>query len=88
MNASILSFDQFSAAIRCIENGVGNTDWCMHHSGAANSWLGVTSVSNDFHLAEGCAAYLLVITSPNRVTITPNVSVTYNPASRTTGTCV
>jgi hypothetical protein len=88
MNVSILSFDQFSAAIRCIENGVGNTDWCMHHSGAANSWLGVSSVSSDFHLAEGCAAYLVVITSPNKVTITPDVSVTYNPASHSTGTCV
>ena len=88
MNASIVSFDQFSAAIRCIENGVGNTDWCMHHSGAATSWLRVTSVTSDFHLAEGCAAYLLVITSPNRVTITPDVSVTYNPASHTTGACI
>jgi hypothetical protein len=87
MNVSILSFEQFSGAIRCIENGVGNTDWCMHHSGAANSWLGVSSVTNDFHLAEGCAAYLLVITSPSKVTITPDVSVTYNPASHVTGTC-
>jgi hypothetical protein len=87
MNVSIVSFDQFSAAIRCIENGVGNTDWCMHHSGAANSWLGVSSVTNDFHLAEGCAAYLVVITSPNKVTVTPDVSVTYNPATRSTGTC-
>jgi len=87
MNVSILSFDQFSAAVKCIENGVGNTDWCMHHSGAANSWLGVRSVNTDFHLAEGCAAYLAVITAPGKVTITPDVSVTYNPASHATGTC-
>lgn len=88
MNVSILSFDQFSAAVKCIENGVGNTDWCMHHSGAANSWLGVRSVNTDFHLAEGCAAYMSVITAPGKVTITPDVSVTYNPASHATGTCI
>jgi hypothetical protein len=87
MNVSILSFDQFSAAVTCIENLVGNTDWCMHHSGAANSWLGVRSVNTDFHLAEGCAAYMAVITAPGKVTITPDVSVTYNPASHATGTC-
>ena len=87
MNVSILSFDQFSAAVKCIENGAGNTNWCMHHSGAANSWLGVKSVNSDFHLAEGCAAYLMVITAPSRVTVTPDVSVTYNPASHVTGTC-
>jgi hypothetical protein len=87
MDVSILSFDQFSAAVKCIENGVGNTDYCMHHSGAANSWLGVSSVNTDFHLAEGCAAYLLLITAPAKVTVTPDVSVTYNPAKSATGTC-
>jgi hypothetical protein len=87
MNVSILSFDQFSVAVKCIENGAGDTNWCMHHSGAANSWLGVTSVSYDFHLAEGCAAYMVVITSPGKVTVTPDVSVTYSPAPHATGTC-
>jgi hypothetical protein len=87
MNVSILSFDQFSTAVKCVENGAGVTNWCMHHSGAANSWLGVTSVNSDFHLAEGCAAYMTVITAPSRVTVTPDVSVTYNPASHATGTC-
>ena len=89
MNVSILSFDQFSAAVKCIENGVGNTNYCMHHSGTgtAYSQLGVTSVSYDFHQAEGCAAYMVVITAPSRVTITPDVSVTYNPATKATGTC-
>ncbi|HEV1996713.1 MAG TPA: hypothetical protein VGR61_01095 [Candidatus Dormibacteraeota bacterium] len=89
MNVSILSFDQFSAAVKCIENGAGDTNWCMHHSGTgtAYSQLGVTSVSYDFHQAEGCAAYMVVITAPGKVTITPDVSVTYNPASKATGTC-
>jgi hypothetical protein len=87
MDVSILSVDQFTQAVICVENGVGNTDYCMHHSGATNSWLGVTSVNSDFHLAEGCAGYMLIITAPSRVTVTPNVSVTYNPASHATGTC-
>ena len=87
INVSILTFEQFAAAIRCVENGVGPTNYCMHHSGAVNSWLGVRSVNADFHLAEGCAAYMLVITAPGRVTVTPDVSVTYNPAPHATGTC-
>jgi hypothetical protein len=87
MNVSILSFDQFATATRCVENGVGPTNYCMHHSGAVSSWLGVAAVNSDFHLAEGCAAYMLVITAPTKVTITPNVSVTYNPASHVTGVC-
>jgi hypothetical protein len=88
MNVSILSFQQFGAAVLCIENGVGPTNYCMHHSGATRSWLGVRSIDSDFHLAEGCAGYLVVITAPGKVTITPNVSVTYNPASHATGTCI
>jgi hypothetical protein len=87
MNVSIISFDQFSIAIKCVENGNGDTNQCMHSSGGANHWLGVTSVNTDFHLAEGCAAYMVVITAPSKVTITPKVSVTYNPASHATGTC-
>jgi hypothetical protein len=87
MNVSILSIEQFSSAITCINNGVGPTNWCMHHSGAAKGWLGVTSVTYDYHVAEGCAGYLLVITAPGVVTVTPDVSVTYNPASHATGTC-
>ncbi|MDQ6878968.1 MAG: hypothetical protein M3082_15020 [Candidatus Dormibacteraeota bacterium] len=87
INVSIISFDQFSAAVKCIENGAGVTNWCMHHSGAANSWLGGTSVTFDFHLAEGCAAYMVVITAPAKAVVTPDVSVTYNPANHATGTC-
>lgn len=87
MNVSIVTFEQFSAAVRCIDNGGGSTNWCMHHSGAAIGWLGVTSVDYLFHLAEGCAAYMLVITAPSKVTVEPNISVTYKPAPHATGTC-
>ena len=87
MSVSILSTSQFKDAILCVYNGRGNTNWCMHHSGAAHGELGVTSVDYDFSLAQGCAAYLTVITAPSQVTVTPDVSVTYNPAPAATGSC-
>ena len=87
MSVSILSIHQFGDAVRCVETGVGSTNYCMHHSGSAIGWLSVTSVNYDFHLAEGCAAYLAVITSDRAINVTPDVSVTYNPASAATGTC-
>jgi hypothetical protein len=87
ISVSILSIKQFGDAVTCVRNGNGSTDWCMHHSGSAIGWLGVTNVNSDFHLAEGCAAYLAVITSAGSVTVTPDVSVTYNPASSATGAC-
>src|SRR5579864_6994975 len=87
MDVSILSTQQFKDAILCVNNGLGNTDYCMHHSGATWGVLGVRSVNYDFTLAEGCAAYLAIITAPNPVTITPDVTVTYNPAAAVTGAC-
>lgn len=87
MSVSILSTSQFKDAILCVYNGRGNTNWCMHHSGAAHGELGVTSVDYDFNLAQGCAAYLAVITADRQVTVTPDVTVTYNPASSATGSC-
>jgi hypothetical protein len=89
MSVSILTFEQFAAAIECIDNGVGNTNYCMHHSrkGAVKSWLSVTSVSYDFHDAEGCANYMVVFTAARPVTVAPDVSVTYNPAPTFTGDC-
>jgi hypothetical protein len=87
MSVSIVSIHQFGDAVRCVETGVGTTNYCMHHSGSAIGWLNVTSVNYDFHLAEGCAAYLAVITAGSSITVTPDVSVTYNPASAPTGSC-
>ncbi len=88
ISVSILSVKQFGVAVSCVQNGQGQTYWCMNHSGAAAGWLNTTSINADFHLAEGCAAYIAVITAPSRVVITPDVSVTYNPASSATGACV
>ena len=87
MSVSILSTTQFKDAILCVYNGRGNTNWCMHNSGSVRGFLGVTSVNYDFSLAEGCAAYLVVITSDRSVTVTPDVSATYNPAAAATGSC-
>jgi hypothetical protein len=87
MSVSILSTSQFRDAILCVYNGRGTTNYCMHYSGSTKGWLGVTSVNEDFNLATGCAAYLAVITAASQVTVTPDVSVTYNPASAATGSC-
>ena len=89
MSVSVLTFEQFASAIECIDNGGGNTNYCMHHSrkGTVKSWINVNSVSYDFHLAEGCANYMVVFTAANPVTVTPDVSVTYNPAATFTGDC-
>ena len=87
MSVSIISIKQFGVAVTCVQNGVGSTDYCMYYSGSAIGWRNVTSVNYDFHDAEGCAAYLAVITSSRSITVTPDVSVTYNPASGPTGTC-
>ncbi|HEV2034334.1 MAG TPA: hypothetical protein VGU71_09065 [Candidatus Dormibacteraeota bacterium] len=86
-NVSIISFEQFRAALMCVWNGVANTNYCMHHNGSAIGWVEQTSISYDFHEAEGCAAYMLVITTPTAVTVSPDVSVTYNPAAHATGVC-
>jgi hypothetical protein len=87
MSVSILSTTQFRDALLCVVNGRADTNWCMHHNGAAYGALNVTSVNHDFNLAEGCAAYLAIITAAGPVTVTPDVSVTYKPASGPTGAC-
>ena len=88
MLVSILTLEDFAKALQCVDFGGGVTNYCMHHSGTpANGWLNVTSVNYDFHLAEGCADYVVVFTAPSAVTVTPNVSVTYNPATSLTGAC-
>lgn len=89
MSVSILTFEQFAAAIECVDNAGGNTNYCMHHSrkGTVKSWLNVTSVSYDFHEAEGCANYMVVFTASKPITVMPDVSVTYNPAATFTGDC-
>lgn len=87
MNVSILTFEDFAKAIECVDYQGSYTNYCMHHNGAVWSQLGVTSVNYDFHLSEGCADYVAVFTAATTVTVKPNISVTYNPASSATGAC-
>lgn len=87
MDVSILTLSEYVNGRECVSNRVAVTDWCMHHQNSVISWLGKTSLNYDFHLAEGCADYMVVVTAPTTVTVTPNVSVTYNPASGPTGSC-
>ena len=91
MTVSIVTFEQFAAATDCVHNGSGDTNTCMHRplaaNGIPNTFPNVTSVNFDFHLAEGCANYMVVFTAAKAVTVTPNVSVTYNPAPTFTGDC-
>jgi hypothetical protein len=87
MSISILRLEDFAKATQCVNYGGGTTNYCMHHNGTVISWLNVTSVKYDFHSAEGCADYISVFTSAAAVTVTPNVSVTYNPATSATGAC-
>jgi hypothetical protein len=88
MSVSILTLEDFALALSCVTNGRGVTNYCMHHSGVPyDTWTNVTSVSYDFHAAEGCADYVVVFTSAGNVTVTPNVGVTYNPSRVSTGSC-
>jgi len=87
MSVSILTLEQWAKAIQCIDSGGGSTHYCMHHSGSVIGFQNTTSVNYDFHLAEGCADYLSVFTAASTVTVTPDVSVTYNPATSATGAC-
>lgn len=89
MSVSIITLQEFSKAVECFDYGPtsATAHYCMHHSGAAWGQQGVTSVNYDFHLSEGCADYIAVFTAASPVTVTPNVSVTYNPAASATGDC-
>ncbi len=88
MSISILTLEDFAAALSCPQSGRGHIDYCMHHTGTpVISWLGVTTVNYDFHAAEGCAGYVVAFTSASDITVKPNVSVTYNPAPVSTGSC-
>ena len=89
MSISILTLEDFAKAMACVSNGLANTNYCMHHSGSpVQTWTSVTSVNYDFHGAEGCADYVVVFTAASSITVTPNVSVTYNPAPKPTGACI
>lgn len=86
MSVSILTLSNYVSATGCMDQG-GSANYCLHHSGSVVGWLNRTSIDYDFHLAEGCAGYISVFTAATKVTVRPNVSVTYNPSSKSTGAC-
>lgn len=75
----IFTLDQFAQFKDC-----GPT--CV--SGSYRSYSPTTSLTAEFDDAEGCAAYIYVLTSDQSGTIVPDVSVRYQPASGPTGACV
>ena len=87
MSVSILTFSDYAKATQCLDSGGGTAYYCMNYSGAVIGWINKTQINYDFHLAEGCAGYMAVFTSPATITVKPNISVTYNPASHLTGVC-
>lgn len=87
MSVSIITLQEWAKAVECFDYTGSTTHYCMHHSGVVVSFPGVSSVNYDFHLSEGCADYIAVFTAATPITVTPNVSVTYNPATSPTGDC-
>jgi hypothetical protein len=86
ISVGILSFAEFANATDCVRRGLGSTHDCMQRA-PGQHWKEITTLDVDFHDAEGCAAYVSIITAAAPATVTPDVSVTYNPAPRATGTC-
>jgi hypothetical protein len=84
---NIMTTAEFVSAIDCVRLGYGTSHYCMTHAGTS-WWSDRTSLTNGmFSDAEGCAGYLAVWTAASPATVTPDVSITYNPASAATGAC-
>lgn len=64
--------------------------WYAHQviSGNYTNFVTTKNQSDTFKLAEGCGGYIVIYSFFIAGTIYPNVSATYNPAPRPTGTCV
>ena len=82
-----------TARISCVTGTyyyISQTTSLAHASSVYSCTVGATScsfLSNDFHLAEGCASYLAIFYSTQAGTIYPDQTITYNPASVGTGAC-
>lgn len=75
-------------------SGLQFSDWYQYGlSGVTGSYSTIgptTSASDTFYLAEGCGGYVAVYSPSNSniaTTFYPNISVTYDPAAQSTGTC-
>lgn len=63
--------------------------WYTHKpiSGDYVNFTGTENQSDTFKLAEGCGGYVAIYSFVTSGTIFPNVSATYNPAPKPTGSC-
>jgi hypothetical protein len=63
--------------------------WYSHETVSGNyvNYTGTKQQSDTFKLAEGCGGYIVIYSFVTSGTIFPNVSATYNPAPRPTGSC-
>jgi len=63
--------------------------WYAHQviSGNYTNFIGTKNQSDTFKLAEGCGGYIVIYSFFTAGTIYPNVSATYNPAAKPTGSC-
>jgi cell division protein FtsB len=81
-----LTLSQYAQFATCASTGSAeNQLTCV--SGTYSYFSPTTSLNGVFHLAEGCASYVAVYYSDSSTVMYPNVSVTYNPASSSTGAC-
>jgi hypothetical protein len=97
--AEYVRFNQCPSNVYALDSSVNRLS-----AGCVNYWIfsntppkdraGVytagANASFDFHQAEGCASWVLVLMPQKAgvtVTITPQVAVTYNPASKPTPPC-
>ena len=63
--------------------------WYTHQtiSGDYVNFTGTEKQTDTFKLAEGCGGYIAIYSFITTGTIYPNVSATYNPAAKPTGSC-
>lgn len=63
--------------------------WYTHGviSGNYTNFVGTKKQSDTFKLAEGCGGYIVIYSFFTAGTIYPNISATYNPATKPTGSC-
>jgi hypothetical protein len=84
--------DNFSATVSVdvfYFNSSQFVQWFSHEpiSGNYVYFTGTKNQSDTFKLAEGCGGYVVIYAFPSTGTIYPNVSATYNPAAKPTGSC-
>ena len=79
VTAYFLSFTQYTQFYGC------GSITCV--SGSYQYFPATTSLNGKFTLAEGCGGYIAVFQASESGYLYPDVSITFNPASNSTGVC-